>query len=59
MNCQIEFANDDVGMPWGKTAVALPAALSSGSWRLPLILSNCLSTLLKGMFVVCLADPLR
>jgi hypothetical protein len=22
MNCQIEFANDDVGMPYGKTAVA-------------------------------------
>ena len=22
MNCQIEFANDDVGMPCGKTAVA-------------------------------------
>jgi hypothetical protein len=22
MNCQIEFANDDVGMPFGKTAVA-------------------------------------
>jgi hypothetical protein len=21
MNCQIEFANDDVGMPCGKTAV--------------------------------------
>jgi len=39
MNCQIEFANDDVGMPCGKPAVAkcsdCGSAICSDCWYLP------------------------